>query len=155
MSVRTALLLAAVAVAGVHGEYQKVNGECPLLANATGFFDTLLPCASYFTVDGSTDCLSPADQARMVATVPEWTLVKNAVAGDRLVRQFVFDDFIQAFHFMAQGAQLAQHNNHHPLWSNVYNELNVTLTTDDKACLSSFDVDFASGLSLLYKQGRA
>ena len=47
---------------------------------------------------------------------------------------------------------MAEKNGHHPDWRNLYNTVDVTLTTDDKACLSTFDVEFAKGLNLLYKQ---
>lgn len=48
-----------------------------------------------------------------------------------LHREFVFDDFIQAFAFMAKVAIVAEKMNHHPNWSNVYNRVSVTLTTHD------------------------
>lgn len=50
---------------------------------------------------------------------------------NQLVRQFEFDNFIQAFAFMTQVALLAEKQNHHPNWSNVYNKVEIRLSTHD------------------------
>jgi len=44
---------------------------------------------------------------------------------------FTFKDFIEAFGFMTAVAMLAEKQNHHPEWSNVYNKVNIKLTTHD------------------------
>jgi len=44
---------------------------------------------------------------------------------------FTFSDFIEAFGFMTAVAMLAEKQNHHPEWSNVYNKVNIKLTTHD------------------------
>lgn len=44
---------------------------------------------------------------------------------------FTFDDFSQAFGFMTQVAIVAEKQNHHPNWSNVYNKVEFTLSTHD------------------------
>ncbi len=48
-----------------------------------------------------------------------------------LQAEFVFDDFIKAFAFMTEVAFLAEKHNHHPNWSNVYNKVQIHLTTHD------------------------
>jgi len=48
-----------------------------------------------------------------------------------LCRNFVFEDFCQAFAFMTRVAFLAEKMNHHPNWSNVYNQVTIRLTTHD------------------------
>ena len=53
---------------------------------------------------------------------------------------------------MSEGAQLAEKNQHHPLWTNLYNTVDITMTTDDKACLSTFDIEAAQGFDLLYRK---
>ena len=61
-----------------------------------------------------------------------------------------FLDFQNAFLFMASSAQLAEKNQHHPDWRNLYNTVDVVLTTDDQACLSTFDFELAQGMDLIY-----
>ncbi|MEO1056440.1 MAG: 4a-hydroxytetrahydrobiopterin dehydratase [Actinomycetota bacterium] len=48
-----------------------------------------------------------------------------------LHREFRFADFSEAFAFMVRVAIIAEQRNHHPEWSNVYNRVNITLTTHD------------------------
>lgn len=55
-----------------------------------------------------------------------WTEENN-----RLRRTFVFKDFQEAFAFMTRVAFLAEAQNHHPNWSNVYNQVTIELTTHD------------------------
>ena len=49
-----------------------------------------------------------------------------------LTRSFKFKNFIEAFAFMTKVALIAEKMNHHPEWSNVYNKVDITLTTHDK-----------------------
>lgn len=49
-----------------------------------------------------------------------------------LKRKFKFKDFIEAWSFMTKVAMTAEKMNHHPEWSNVYNKVEITLTTHDK-----------------------
>jgi 4a-hydroxytetrahydrobiopterin dehydratase len=55
-----------------------------------------------------------------------WTETNN-----QLVREFTFRDFSEAFAFMARVALLAESMNHHPSWSNVYNRVEIRLSTHD------------------------
>ena len=48
-----------------------------------------------------------------------------------LYRQFTFKDFSEAFAFMTRVALLAERMNHHPNWSNVWNKVEITLSTHD------------------------
>ena len=48
-----------------------------------------------------------------------------------LYRQFTFKDFSEAFAFMTRVALLAESMNHHPNWSNVWNKVEITLSTHD------------------------
>ena len=50
---------------------------------------------------------------------------------NKLTRKFEFDDFVTAFGFMTQVAIIAEKMNHHPNWSNVYNEVTIELSTHD------------------------
>lgn len=51
---------------------------------------------------------------------------------NELVRKFEFGTFVEAFGFMSRVALLAEKQNHHPWWSNVYNQVEIRLTTHDK-----------------------
>jgi 4a-hydroxytetrahydrobiopterin dehydratase len=62
---------------------------------------------------------------------------------DAIRRQYVFKDFAQAFAFMTQLAIIAEKRNHHPEWSNVYNKVDVTLTTHDAQGVTERDIDLA------------
>ena len=50
---------------------------------------------------------------------------------NKLTKAFTFGDFTEAFAFMTRVAFLAEKHNHHPNWSNVYNTVNIALTTHD------------------------
>lgn len=50
---------------------------------------------------------------------------------NKLVREFVFSDFNEAFAFMTQVAEVAEAQNHHPWWSNVWNQVRIELSTHD------------------------
>jgi len=50
---------------------------------------------------------------------------------NELVRKFEFENFVEAFGFMTKVAILAEKANHHPWWSNVYNSVEIKLTTHD------------------------
>jgi 4a-hydroxytetrahydrobiopterin dehydratase len=52
-------------------------------------------------------------------------------ADNKLKKSFQFKDFVSAFGFMTQVALEAEKMNHHPWWSNVYNQVNIELTTHD------------------------
>lgn len=65
---------------------------------------------------------------------------------DAISRKFVFADFAQAYAFMTRVAIQAEKADHHPEWFNVYNKVDITLTTHDagpNGGLSERDVDLA------------
>uniref|UniRef100_A0A7S1BA70 4a-hydroxytetrahydrobiopterin dehydratase n=1 Tax=Corethron hystrix TaxID=216773 RepID=A0A7S1BA70_9STRA len=63
---------------------------------------------------------------------------------DALLKTFEFADFSQAFSFMTRAALLAEKMDHHPEWSNVYNLVEVTLTTHSLGGISKKDVKMAN-----------
>ena len=73
--------------------------------------------------------------------LPLWA----AHAGDRpaISRTLAFADFNAAFGFMTRVALLADKVDHHPEWSNVYNRVEVVLTTHDAGGVTRNDVDMA------------
>lgn len=50
---------------------------------------------------------------------------------NQLKRSFLFKDFSEAFGFICRVALLAEQHNHHPFWSNVYNKVEISLSTHD------------------------
>jgi 4a-hydroxytetrahydrobiopterin dehydratase len=68
---------------------------------------------------------------------------------DGLCRRFVLADFVAAFGFMTQVALLAEKADHHPEWSNVWNRVDILLTTHDAGGLSARDVKLAGAISAL------
>lgn len=70
------------------------------------------------------------------------------VAGrDAIARSFRFDDFAQAFSFMTRVALAAERMNHHPEWLNVWNRVDVTLSTHDAGGVTQKDVDLARAIT--------
>jgi len=71
----------------------------------------------------------------------------------KLVQSFKFKDFGQAFAFMTQVAIQAEKNNHHPWWSNVYNQVDIELCTHDEGdIITHKDRDLASLIDQIFKQ---
>ena len=62
---------------------------------------------------------------------------------DAIAKTFKFGNFIDAWGWMSRMAIVAEKMNHHPEWSNVYNRVEVTLTTHDVDGLSDLDVKLA------------
>ena len=81
------------------------------------------------------------DVTKALGDLPGW----RAAPGDRpaIARDFRFGDFNQAFAFMTRVALLAEKMDHHPEWSNVYNRVDVVLTTHDAGGVTDNDVRMA------------
>ena len=63
--------------------------------------------------------------------------------GDFIRRQLVFEDFKEAWGFMNEVALSAESMNHHPNWENVYNRVDISLSTHDSNGLTQLDLDLA------------
>ncbi len=85
--------------------------------------------------------LDPMERAAALAQLPGWT---HDAARDAISRTFRFADFNAAFGFMSRLALYAERHDHHPEWFNVYNRVEITLTTHDAGGLSARDVAFAT-----------
>ena len=70
-----------------------------------------------------------------------WSMVDGR---DAIKKQFMFADFNEAFGFMTRVALKAETMNHHPEWFNVYNKVDIVLSTHDVGGLSDKDVTLAT-----------
>ena len=77
----------------------------------------------------------------VLAALPLW----HREAGERIAirRRVTFTDFNAAFAFMTRVAMLAEKMDHHPEWSNVYNRVDIVLTTHDAGGVTDNDLDMA------------
>lgn len=74
-----------------------------------------------------------------------------SVVNGKLHKDFVFDDFVEAFGFMTRAAIHIEKMNHHPEWFNVYNKISVDLTTHDAGGITQNDIALARTLNSLKK----
>ncbi|WP_395327587.1 4a-hydroxytetrahydrobiopterin dehydratase [Novosphingobium sp. BL-8H] len=84
--------------------------------------------------------LTDAERVAVLGTLPGWALREDGLA---IVRTVKFADFNEAFGFMTRVAIEAEKRDHHPEWFNVYNRVEITLTTHDAGGLSQRDVALA------------
>jgi len=85
--------------------------------------------------------LSGAARTQALAGLKGW----QEVAGrDAIRKEFKFKDFNAAFGFMSRVALAAEKMDHHPEWFNVYNKVDITLSTHDAGGLSERDVTLAA-----------
>jgi len=75
--------------------------------------------------------------------VDGWSMVDGREA---IHKTFTFKNFVQAFGFMTQSAIIAEKIDHHPEWFNVYNRVDVTLTTHDAGGVTHKDVTLAEAM---------
>ena len=141
------VLVLALVFGPVQGKFFLLEGEhCEVLSNSTTMFDRLLPCGDYHAEPIDLHCLDDSQIAIALKSLPNWTLSKDSKLGHIIKRSFLFPDFRTAFYFMTKSAQIAETNQHHPNWNNLYNTVDVTLNTDDKLCISSFDTELAKAM---------
>ena len=90
--------------------------------------------------------LSEAERVDALDGLPDWDYDE---ARDAISRRFVFADFPEAFAFMARVALLAERADHHPEWSNVWNRVDILLTTHDAGGLSQRDISLAQEIDAI------
>src|SRR5262245_62091800 len=96
--------------------------------------------------EGERDMAQKLDDAarRGIATrLPGWRLADGR---DAIVRTFTFADFNEAFGFMTRAALVAEAMNHHPEWFNVWNRVEVTLSTHDAGGVTENDLKLAEAM---------
>lgn len=97
------------------------------------------------------DRLTDEQRAALLPVLPDWQRVENR---DALSRAFRFGDFSEAFAFMTRVALVAEHMDHHPEWFNVYNRVEITLSTHDCGGLSMLDIDMAKAIDAIHGSGK-
>ncbi|MEM1377116.1 MAG: 4a-hydroxytetrahydrobiopterin dehydratase [Pseudomonadota bacterium] len=80
---------------------------------------------------------------KSVSSLDAWTLAEDAKS---ISKTFKFGDFTQAFSFMTAAAIMAEKMDHHPEWFNVYNRVEVTLTTHDSGGVTELDIALAQSM---------
>lgn len=87
--------------------------------------------------------LDLSERAEPLKSLPGWT---ETPGRDAISKTFKFKDFSEAFAFMTRAALKAEQMDHHPEWSNVYNRVEVVLTTHDANGLTQRDIDLARAM---------
>jgi len=94
--------------------------------------------------------LSAAERAELGQALPAWSPVEGR---DAIRREFRFKDFSEAWAFMSRVALLAEKHDHHPEWSNVWNRVEIVLSTHDAGGLSARDVALARAIDAIAAGG--
>lgn len=87
--------------------------------------------------------LDETARKKIAAQLPGWSMADGR---DALQKTFKFKDFNAAFGFMTRAALVAEQMNHHPEWFNVWNRVEVTLSTHDAGGLTELDVKLAQAM---------
>lgn len=90
--------------------------------------------------------LTEAEIKEALADLPGWT-----VEGSSLKRSFEFKNFRAAWTFMEDIAMEADKLDHHPEWSNVYNKVDITLSTHDAGGITEKDIELATFINTAEK----
>ena len=90
--------------------------------------------------------LPEAERADALDALPDWDYDE---ARDAIRRSLSFANFNEAFGFMTRVALLAEKANHHPEWSNVWNRVDILLTTHEASGLTTRDIALAKKIGAL------
>lgn len=94
----------------------------------------------------SIEALTEAERADALDALSDWDYDESR---DAITRRFTFADFSAAFAFMTRVALYAEKHDHHPEWSNVWNRVDILLTTHDAGGLSHRDIAMAEAIEAL------
>lgn len=88
-----------------------------------------------------------------MATTPQGWTYEQEHGNSQLTRTFSFNNFNEAFGFMTRVALLAEQHNHHPWWSNVWNKVEIKLSTHDAGdVVTDQDYQLAAAINKLTEQ---
>ena len=82
--------------------------------------------------------------ASFIEKNPSWMINNKTIK-----KEFIFDNFIDAFGFMTKVAFLSEKMDHHPDWQNTYNKVKINLTTHDKGGITNNDIKLAESTDKL------
>ena len=92
------------------------------------------------------EALNETERAEALDGLPDWDYDDGR---DAITRSIVFEDFAEAFGFMTQVALIAEKADHHPEWKNVWNRVEILLTTHDAGGLSPRDIELAEQIDAI------
>lgn len=90
--------------------------------------------------------LAGTQRTQALATLQNWQEVEDR---DAIQKTFKFHNFSEAFGFMCRIALEAERTDHHPEWFNVYNRVDVTLTTHDANGITYRDIELAQKMDVI------
>lgn len=90
--------------------------------------------------------MSKNEVEEKVKNLDNWKFIKDSIK-----KEFTFEDFKSAFAFMTSVAFEAEALIHHPNWENVYNTVNISLSTHDANGITQKDFDLAEKIDAIYK----
>lgn len=93
--------------------------------------------------------LSEEARRLILEELPGWS---ETTGREAIERTFTFRNFSEAFGFMCRVALVAEKNDHHPEWKNVYKTVEVVLATHDAGGVTALDVDLARAMNAIAKQ---
>ena len=95
------------------------------------------------------ELLSAEARKSALAELSGWS---ETAGRDAIGRTFTFKDFNEAFGFMSRAALVAEKNDHHPEWRNVYRTVDVELATHDAGGVTQLDIDLARAMNAIARQ---
>ena len=93
--------------------------------------------------------LAKIEVSKKLKRLSGWKMARGRNA---ITKTFKFDSFVSAFNWMTAIAFYAEQKNHHPEWFNIYNNVEVTLSTHDVSGVTQLDIDMAKQMNLIAKK---
>ena len=93
--------------------------------------------------------LESKERNKILKTLKDW---KKTRGRDPIEKNYIFKDFTSAFSWMTRIALIAEKMDHHPEWFNVYNKVNVTLSTHDAGGITELDIKLAKEMDKTAKK---
>jgi 4a-hydroxytetrahydrobiopterin dehydratase len=95
--------------------------------------------------------LTSLERKDLRKNMPTWECIEGV---DAIHKNFAFKDFKEAFGFMTKVAEVAEQQNHHPEWFNVWNRVEIRLSTHDSGGLTHKDVELAKQIDEIFESSK-